>query len=178
MLFNRCDKYKKNAACHHLESWDVNLTLRFDPNNGIVIQKKHHWQFQQEYGFGKNTKKQFEMFCQTRFNVYIFPWKYGDQKPNLITTEHLQQTLNFKKTKEKQLQNLALKRNHDILQAKYEHAHSEILVFCSIHQKLDRTTYHNYKKAKFGMPCCAKTKQSLTTIQSNRRRKKRDYDCC
>ena len=112
------------------------------------------------------------MFCQTNFNISMFPWKYGDQKPNLITTEHSEQTFNFKKTKEKQLQNLALKRNHDVLQAKYESAHSEILIFCSIHQKTYRTTYHKYKKAKFGMPCCGKAKQSLTTIKSNQRRKK------
>ena len=54
---------KTPLVCHHLESWDENLSLRFDPSNGVVLQKKQHWQFHQEYGFGKNTKKQFETFC-------------------------------------------------------------------------------------------------------------------
>lgn len=73
---------------------------------------------------------------------------------------------------ERKLTDLALKRQHQVLQANYEHAHSKIGIFCSIHQQTYKTTYHNYKKAKFGMPCCAKRKQSLTTAQNNRRRKK------
>ena len=149
---------KTPLVCHHLESWDVNPKLRFDLNNGVIIQKKLHWLFHQDYGFGKNTKNQFEMFCQTRFNIHSFPWKHGDQEPNLITIQHPQQAFNFKKMQEKKLEHLVLKRNHKVLQAKYEHAHSEIHVYCSMHQQTYKTTYHKYKKAKFGMPCCAKKK--------------------
>jgi hypothetical protein len=163
---------KTLLVCHHLESWDINTNLRFDPNNGVVLQRKLHWQFHQEYGFGKNTKKQFEVFCQTRFNIHIFPWKQGNQKPSLITN-YPQQTLNFKKKQEKKLKDLALERKHQVVKGNYEHAHSQLVVFCSMHKKTYKTTYHNYKKAKFGMSCCAKKKQRLTTIQSNRRRKKR-----
>ena len=159
-------------VCHHLESWDVNSSLRFDPRNGIVVQKQLHWQFHQKYGFGKNTKKQFEIFCQTHFNIHIFPWEQGNQEPSFITIEHPQPTLSFKKTQEKKLKDLALKRKHKVLKVKYEHIHSPIIVFCSMHKHTYKTTYHNYQKAKFGIPCCAKTKQSLITIQSNRRCKK------
>jgi len=160
-------------VCHHLESWDSNAKLRFDPKNGVVIQKQLHKQFHRKYGFGQNTTKQFENFCQEFFHTNIFPWTQGNQEPIFIVTEHLQQTFTFKESQERNLNDLAAKRNHKVIQNKYEHAHSECVVFCQRHNETYETTYHNYKKATFGMRCCAKEKQSLTASQSNRQRKKR-----
>ena len=52
----------KNLKAHHLESFDINIKKRDDLNNGIILCKKHHEEFHKKYGYGKNTKKQFEEF--------------------------------------------------------------------------------------------------------------------
>lgn len=64
---------KEPLVCHHLESWDTNSNLRFNSNNGVVLQKEIHFNFHREYGFGKNTTKQFEEFCKEKFNITNYP---------------------------------------------------------------------------------------------------------
>jgi len=52
----------KELKAHHLESFDIHPELRYDLKNGIVLCSKHHKEFHKKYGYGKNTKKQFEEF--------------------------------------------------------------------------------------------------------------------
>lgn len=56
----------KNLKAHHLESFDINVKKRYDLDNGIVLCNKHHEEFHKKYGYGKNTKKQFEEFITER----------------------------------------------------------------------------------------------------------------
>ena len=60
------DKY---LEAHHLDSFDINKNKRYVINNGVALCKKHHVQFHKEYGYGKNTKKQFEDFTQEKIET-------------------------------------------------------------------------------------------------------------
>ena len=59
---------------------------------------------------------------------------------------------------EKYFQNLAVLRNHTILENNYIHCKSEIKIFCLIHKKTYITNYKNYKRSKFGCLCCSSLK--------------------
>ncbi|EID0695626.1 TPA: HNH endonuclease [Vibrio parahaemolyticus] len=51
-----------NLVAHHLYSYSDNKALRFEVNNGITLCKDCHKEFHDSYGYGKNTKSQFERF--------------------------------------------------------------------------------------------------------------------
>ena len=54
-----------NLIAHHLESYDVNVELRLVVSNGITLCEKHHIEFHKKYGYGNNTRIQFEDFLIT-----------------------------------------------------------------------------------------------------------------
>lgn len=51
---------------HHLNSWDKNISERYDVENGVPLCDKHHKEFHNTYGYGNNTKKQFEEFVKDK----------------------------------------------------------------------------------------------------------------
>lgn len=51
-----------NLIAHHLNSWDINESDRFNPYNAVVLCEKCHKQFHKMYGYGKNTREQFQDF--------------------------------------------------------------------------------------------------------------------
>ena len=51
---------KLNA--HHLNSYDWDKEHRTDLNNGVTLCNKCHKEFHKKYGYGNNTKEQFEEF--------------------------------------------------------------------------------------------------------------------
>lgn len=53
---------------------------------------------------------------------------------------------------------IATSRNHKILDGVYSHCKSELTVMCLIHNQVYKTTYHNYKRSKFGTRCCSSLK--------------------
>lgn len=57
----RCCNFDKggNLIAHHLDSWDWCKEKRLDVENGITLCRVCHKRFHDEYGYGKNTKKQF-----------------------------------------------------------------------------------------------------------------------
>lgn len=58
-----CFKSKQNdCIAHHLESYDVNASLRYEVSNGIVLCRRCHNDFHQTYGYGNNTTSQFNDF--------------------------------------------------------------------------------------------------------------------
>lgn len=52
----------KDIVVHHLNSWNSNKEERFDFNNAITLSKNIHKLFHKLYGYGNNTKEQFEEF--------------------------------------------------------------------------------------------------------------------
>ena len=57
-----CGVNNNNLKAHHLDGFSVAPEKRFDVANGVTLCNDHHIQFHKEYGFGGNTKKQFDEF--------------------------------------------------------------------------------------------------------------------
>ncbi len=57
-----CFRKNKKIHAHHLNSYSSNKKERINLNNGIVLCEKHHILFHQLWGYGNNTKKQFDNF--------------------------------------------------------------------------------------------------------------------
>ena len=132
---------KTPLVVHHLESWDINKKLRYDINNGVVLLKTIHKNFHNLYGFGNNTTLQFEIYCIEKYNIKNFPWKYGNHEPSFILN-----TEKLKEKKEKEFYNLCNSRNHKKINGFYEKFNSTVEILCLTHNKITKTTYHNYKK--------------------------------
>lgn len=135
-------------VCHHLESWDNNVALRFNVSNGIVLKRSIHKQFHDVYGYGNNNKYQFEIFCLKYYKIKI-KLKLNYLEPVFTLTE--QQILTKKQLKVKQIQSLAKNRNHHVV---INQTYSKLIIFCNKHKKIYHSTFTNYKKAKFGCNCC------------------------
>jgi uncharacterized protein YlzI (FlbEa/FlbD family) len=56
---------------HHIESWIDNPDLRFEMSNGITLNENIHRLFHKMYGYGNNTRKQFEEFTNKIHNKEI-----------------------------------------------------------------------------------------------------------
>jgi 5-methylcytosine-specific restriction endonuclease McrA len=50
----------EEIVAHHLNSYDMFEEGRTDPENGLTLCRKCHLNFHSEYGFGSNTKQQFD----------------------------------------------------------------------------------------------------------------------
>jgi len=49
-------------VAHHMNSWDSFPEQRFDPDNLVCMSKNLHVEFHKKYGFGNNTREQYEEF--------------------------------------------------------------------------------------------------------------------
>jgi hypothetical protein len=57
-----CGINSNNLKAHHLDGFSIAPDKRFDVSNGVTLCNNHHIQFHREYGFGGNTKDQFDEF--------------------------------------------------------------------------------------------------------------------
>ena len=64
-------KKKTYLNAHHLDGWDWNKIDRYNVDNGITLCEICHKDFHLMYGYGENTKEQFEeyMFDILNFNI-------------------------------------------------------------------------------------------------------------
>lgn len=56
-----CDS-RKDLNAHHLDGWNIAKHMRFSVGNGVTVCETHHIDFHKEYGYGDNTKEQFEEY--------------------------------------------------------------------------------------------------------------------
>ena len=59
-----CGKHGGSLNAHHLDAYDANEEKRFDVSNGVTLCPVCHTRFHQAYGFGGNTKTQFQEWLQ------------------------------------------------------------------------------------------------------------------
>lgn len=57
-----CNKKYKNPNAHHLDGYNWCIEKRTDIDNGITLCKECHTKFHVKYGYGDNTREQFEEF--------------------------------------------------------------------------------------------------------------------
>lgn len=65
----KCCGYDKGGilVAHHIYSYHEYEELRTEVSNGITLCEKCHKEFHGKYGYGNNTKEQFEEFIKARF---------------------------------------------------------------------------------------------------------------
>ena len=60
-----CNTRQKVMIAHHLDGFNIFPEKRFDVDNGVTLCDRHHIAFHTNYGFGNNTKSQFEEYLAT-----------------------------------------------------------------------------------------------------------------
>jgi hypothetical protein len=64
-----CGIRKDPMVAHHLDGFNIFPEKRFDVDNGVTLCDRHHIAFHTNYGFGNNTKSQFEEYLATTTEV-------------------------------------------------------------------------------------------------------------
>lgn len=66
-----CGHHGGDLNAHHLDAYDMDEAARFDVSNGVTLCPTCHIRFHREYGFGGNTKGQFEKWMQGNTEVRV-----------------------------------------------------------------------------------------------------------
>lgn len=64
-----CGKRGGDMVAHHLDGYNWCVEKRFDEDNGVALCESCHKLFHKYYGYGYNTKEQFESFKQYKNNI-------------------------------------------------------------------------------------------------------------
>jgi len=59
-----CDRRGLYIEAHHMNSWDIYTDERYDLDNGVTLCGDCHKQFHEIYGYGHNTRIQFDEFVK------------------------------------------------------------------------------------------------------------------
>jgi len=137
---------------HHLESWFLCPDRRYDPTNGTLIHRDIHRKFHQKFG-AHTTTKQFEFFCSTEYNISTFPWQLQAEDPN---TQNFETFETFQEKFQNEMLELISRRGYKYVSGNYENRSSIYEIFCPKHDFSYKTSPHSFKRAEYGMPCCAR----------------------
>lgn len=61
-----CDEKGGRLNAHHLYSWNSHENLRFETDNGVTLCEECHRSFHSTFGYGNNTRTQFNTFLKTK----------------------------------------------------------------------------------------------------------------
>ena len=161
-----------NLECHHLIGFAQEET-RYLIRNGIPLCKEIHRDFHNQYGRGYSIPEQFEKFCLENYNITYFPWRHGNHNPSndLLTEQELIAKQRY--TKDFDFVQLVSNREHEILEGFYKNNSSLLTLFCVKHNLKSEVKAGNYKRAVFGLYCCAKEKQGAVVAVANKNRKRK-----
>ena len=102
--------------------------------------------------------------------MYNFPWRQGNHNPSFLEFEsNLDSGIN---QRAKQFEELVENRGHSIVEGTFVNNKSMFTVKCLKHDIISEVQVQRYKKAAFGVKCCASAKQAETTSQHNKLRGK------
>ena len=59
-ICRKCGMSNSKLCAHHLNSWNNFISQRYNVDNGVCLCDKCHYNFHSNYGFGNNTKEQYE----------------------------------------------------------------------------------------------------------------------
>lgn len=153
--------------CHHLFSWSDNKQLRYNITNGVVLKKSVHKELHDIYGYGYNTKAQFEQFCKIYYNVKVNFLINSNHEP-IVKLEEKEGLKTFREQKHQHLECLLNSRNHKLISGYYTNHQSPIRILCLEHIQVYYITFTNYFKSKTGLKCCGRKQQSLQAILINK----------
>ena len=58
-------------VAHHIESYDINEDLRYDISNGVALCESCHRGFHHKFGYGHNTREQYEQYKDNYDNTEV-----------------------------------------------------------------------------------------------------------
>ena len=61
-----CNQLRGNLNAHHLNGWNAFPEQRFDLDNGVTLCTDCHKEFHSEYGYGDNTREQFDEYAVSK----------------------------------------------------------------------------------------------------------------
>ena len=161
----------RELECHHLIGFK-NEPTRYLIENGVPLCKEIHVEFHNQYGRGYSIPEQFEEFCKKNYNINLFPWRQGNHKPSNDFLK--EQELIAKRSNEKanNFVQLVEDRGHEITKGSYKSNSSPFMLYCAKHKNHDLVKAGNYKRAVFGLRCCAGEKQGAVVSIANTKRKR------
>ena len=153
-----------DLECHHVIGWWYEAG-RYDIYNGVPLSRKIHKKIHQQYGQGKNTKGQFELFLQNEYGMRFRSKKqHGNHEPSISISQVQEQQKTFHDHKFVEIKQLIMSRKHRIQKAQYQNISSSLLIYCLKHDCEYQTTFGNYKKSRTGMPCCSKESRRMALL--------------
>lgn len=163
-------KNETELQVHHLDSRNQFPEKVSEVDNGILISKKVHTEFHGIYGWGNNTREQFEEFLITKYNIKNFPWR-GDQQQEvkLIQTR----LTSFSDFEELNLLETIWEKGHQLvkynnLENVYVNKSTSLTIKCVCCENPTEivTTVENYKQAlSGGLPCCLEKLAKTTSLK-------------
>jgi len=143
---------REDLVCHHLASWCSCKEKRYVPSNGVLIQRKIHDHFHSVHG-NITTAKQFEEYSKKYFDIHVFPWNQPDyQSTQPIDKNEVREKANLF---QQEILELIQQRGYIHKEGVYENKRSVMTIEYPIHGKIHKIKAYTFKKAKYGMPCCA-----------------------
>ena len=61
-----CNQYGVNINAHHINAWNAFPEQRFDLDNGVTLCTDCHKDFHSQYGYGDNTREQFDEYAASK----------------------------------------------------------------------------------------------------------------
>ena len=61
-----CNQHGGNLNAHHLNGWNAFPEQRFDLDNGVTLCTDCHKEFHSQYGYGDNTREQFDEYAESK----------------------------------------------------------------------------------------------------------------